>query len=77
MPADNWWDSVAKALKGSDSSKGIPMVCGAGNCIGDMVGSEYKCYDERLSGDMITNLLNNRPASFNWKKLRNLVRYLQ
>ena len=65
--ANNWWDSVAIALGNSDSNKGVPMVCGAGNCIGDMDGSNHKCYDERLSADKIGTLIKNRPNNYKWK----------
>ena len=66
-PAVDWWISVGKALGQSTATRGVPMVCGAGNCIGDMKDKQIKCYDERLSGNTITKLLSDRPSTFNWQ----------
>ena len=60
---NKWWKNIGYRLKGQKASKGIPMVCGAGNCIGD----DNKCIDERLSGQIISNLIANRPKDFEWK----------
>lgn len=66
-----WWAKVAKALGTSPSSKGVPMVCGAGDCVGDVSAKsgDAKCYDERLSGAVITELLQKRPgpSEFQWR----------
>ena len=67
-PGPGWWDSVGKAMSGSPAGRGVPMVCGAGDCVGDVsAGGETKCYDERLSGATITDLINRRPSDFIWK----------
>ena len=70
-PAPGWWENVKSALGNSSDSKGVPMVCGAGNCIGDKGNKSLTknplCLDERLSGDVITQLLQNRPVDFPWK----------
>jgi hypothetical protein len=56
---NKWWQNIGHRLKGQKASKGIPMVCGAGNC--------NKCIDERLSGQIISNLIAKRPKDFEWK----------
>ena len=70
-PAKDWWTLVGKALGSSPPSRGVPMVCGAGNCIGDQgkgsAPNDKWCIDERLSGDVITTLLQDRPSNFPWK----------
>tara|TARA_R110002074_G_scaffold378647_2_gene556526 strand:- start:264 stop:1364 length:1101 start_codon:yes stop_codon:yes gene_type:complete len=66
-PSETWWSSVKTALGDSSASKGVPMVCGSGNCIGDKESGQIKCYDERLSGNVITNLIKDRPSDFSWK----------
>lgn len=66
-PADDWWQKVAGALGNSPHDRGVPMVCGAGNCIGDKGQANNICIDERLSGDVISTLLKSRPPNFPWK----------
>ena len=72
-PAKDWWTLVGNALGSTSSppSRGVPMVCGAGNCIGDQgkgsTPNDNWCIDERLSGDVITTLLQDRPSNFQWK----------
>jgi hypothetical protein len=64
-----WWYQVGQDLGDSSPTKGVPMVCGAGDCVGDVSKKDKtaKCYDERLDGDKISKLIVNRPASFQWK----------
>ena len=69
--ASTFWSSVASAYDSSvTATRGVPMVCGAGNCIGekDKSGQVY-CIDERMSGSKISALLNSRPpaAQFKWR----------
>jgi len=69
--ASTFWSSVASAYDSSvTATRGVPMVCGAGNCIGekDKSGQVY-CTDERMSGSKISALLNSRPpaAQFKWR----------
>lgn len=63
--SDNFWKNVGKDLglnnaDQADSKKGVPMVCGAGNCQLDGI-------DERRTPKQIGDLLNKRPNDFPWK----------
>ena len=64
-----WWYQVGRDLGDSSPTKGVPMVCGAGDCVGDVSKKDKtpKCYDERLNGDTISTLISERPADFKWK----------
>jgi len=53
--AQNFWEKIIKAL-GNNSSV-VPTVCGAGNCQEDLKNSP--CFDERLSPNNITKLVEN------------------
>lgn len=50
-----FWDKNIKAL-GQDTSV-VPTVCGAGNCQENLYNSQ--CFDERLSPDNITKIVEN------------------
>jgi len=69
--ASTFWSSVASAYDSSvTATRGVPMVCGAGNCIGEKDKSgQVHCTDERMSGAKISALLNSRPppAQFKWR----------
>ena len=69
--ASTFWGSVASAYDSSvTATRGVPMVCGAGNCIGEKDKSgQVHCTDERMSGAKISALLNARPppAHFKWR----------
>ena len=69
LSTNGWWYQVGQDLGDSSPTKGVPMVCGAGDCVGDVSkkSNTPMCYDERLSGDMISTLISNRPADFKWK----------
>ena len=60
--SDEFWNEVQKKYLGVDDSKGVPMVCGSGNC-----QEIYNCVDERMTGDQVCALLQQRPDSFPWK----------
>jgi len=62
-PSNAFWTEVENRLGDSPAERGVPMVCGSGNCVQD----SDKCIDERLSPTTIINLLNSRPKDFNWK----------
>ena len=69
LSSTGWWYQVGQDLGDSSPTKGVPMVCGAGDCVGDVSKKDKtpKCYDERLDGDKISKLILNRPANFQWK----------
>jgi hypothetical protein len=62
-PSSTFWTGVKNKLGESPADRGVPMVCGSGNCLRD-TGT---CIDERLTPKTIINLLNSRPKDFNWK----------
>ena len=62
-PSSTFWTGVKNRLGDSPADRGVPMVCGSGNCLID-TGT---CIDERLTPKTIINLLNSRPKDFNWK----------
>mgnify|MGYP003979392005 CR=1 FL=1 len=68
-PSDGWWKQVREALGTSPYTRGVPLVCGAGDCVGDVSAATnvVQCYDERLNGNTITALLKDRPPDFPWK----------
>ena len=47
------------------SQRGVPMVCGSGNC--QEAAGKYPCFDERMSGAQISEIINTRPADYPWK----------
>ena len=62
--SNTWWKTNLDILEGCGETKGVPMVCGSGNCIGDMTKSgKIKCTDERMSGKAISNLISLRPST--------------
>ena len=69
LSSTGWWYQVGQALGDSSPIKGVPMVCGAGDCVGDVSKKDKtpRCYDERLNGDKISTLISKRPADFKWK----------
>lgn len=65
-----WTEVAAKYDSTVPASRGVPMVCGAGNCIGDEDKTDKKfCTDERMSKENISKMLCNRPAAaqFKWR----------
>ena len=62
-PSSTFWTGVKNRLGDSPADRGVPMVCGSGNCLRDT----DTCIDERLTPKTIINLLNSRPKDFNWK----------
>jgi len=59
-PSSNFWKNIDITMDGQV----VPMVCGAGNCQGELSGKKWVCIDERLSADKLENLINSRPAKF-------------
>ena len=64
--ADDFWEQILKTKYDSatSSSRGVPMVCGSGNCQ-EING----CIDERMDGKQIGELLSKRPPPdvFKWR----------
>jgi hypothetical protein len=62
---NNFWDRVKKKYLGVPPNRGVPMVCGSGNCLKD----GGKCMDERLPANIIENLIDSRPPAtiFQWR----------
>ena len=63
--ASTFWTGVASKYDSSvPANRGVPMVCGAGNCQ-EVDG----CIDERMTGTQISQLLNKRPppGQFKWR----------
>ena len=69
--APTFWSSIASKYDSSvPANRGVPMVCGGGNCIMDEDANGKKfCIDERMSGANISKLLKNRPpaSQFKWR----------
>ena len=64
--ATDFWSQVASKFDQSvPANRGVPMVCGAGNCVGD----DKKCIDERADGKEISKILAARPppSQFKWR----------
>jgi|MDTF01.1.fsa_nt_gb hypothetical protein len=70
----NFWHTVETYMQGvTDSERGVPMVCAAGNCQGDVSKLNPKTptksnplgfdcdIDERISGATISAIIQNRP----------------
>lgn len=55
----NWWDLVDKRI--TNSGPNVPMICAAGNCIGDSNGNSNSCNDERLGPSQIGSLISSKP----------------
>jgi hypothetical protein len=75
--SDNFWMNIAKefgcpSLDTCDSdskyvanfSRGVPMICGAGNCQEKF--NTIQCFDERMTPDNISNLIERRPSGYPW-----------
>lgn len=64
--ADDFWDMIIKTKydPSTSSTRGVPMVCGSGNCQ-EIDG----CIDERMTGAQIGDILQKRPpkSSFKWR----------
>ena len=59
-PSPNFWNNIKIAMDGQV----VPMVCGAGNCQGELSYGTWQCIDERLSPTKLENLIKSRPAKF-------------
>lgn len=59
-PISNFWKNIDITMDGQV----VPMVCGAGNCQGELNDGKWVCIDERLSRGKLENLINSRPAKF-------------
>ena len=58
--SSNFWDNIDITMDGQV----VPMVCGAGNCQGELRNGKWVCIDERLSPGKLENLIKSRPAKF-------------
>lgn len=62
-PSPNFWSNIDITMDGQV----VPMVCGAGNCQGELSSvssSKWQCIDERLSPAKLENLIKSRPPKF-------------
>lgn len=64
--AENFWNEIIKTKYNPniDAGRGVPMVCGSGNCQ-EIDG----CIDERMTGQQIAEILAKRPpdSEFKWR----------
>lgn len=60
--SSSFWPTLSKLLANTPASRGVPMVCGAGNC-----QDKNGCIDERMTGAQITDILKSRPDTFRWR----------
>ena len=64
---NKFWKSASKSCNGTTT---IPTVCGSGNCqeviwgtindVGTKNNIKYECFDERLSGKFIMDLVDGK-----------------
>ena len=68
--SNDFWTNIETDFdSGSEvttAKRGVPMVCGGGNCQLKKFGSNT-IWDERMSKINIENLIRSRPSNFKWK----------
>ena len=53
------WKKIKSKMSTSNRVKGVPLFCGAGNCVGD----NDQCIDERMSQKNLDELINKKSSS--------------